>query len=83
MNIKEHIPHFVKEHKKAIEENKITMTIYKKQLTEKDDEIKKLASKPSTNGFKRDIGYVYMIMDTNIFGVYKIGYTDNIKQRIK
>ena len=53
-----------------------------KLLQEQKEKIEMLESKPETEGFFRESGYIYMIKETAKFGRYKIGKSKNPIERI-
>jgi phage anti-repressor protein len=60
---------------KLLEENK-------KLLEEQKEKIEMLESKPETEGFFRESGYIYIIKETSKLGRYKIGKSKNPIDRI-
>jgi len=54
----------------------------KRQLEEQQKKIEMLESRPETEGFFRESGYIYIIKETSKFGRYKIGKSKNPIERI-
>lgn len=68
-----------KDHQKEIEKIKEEKNDVEK---EKNEIIKMFQSRPTTRGFERERGFIYLIEDTSRPGHYKIGYTTDEYLRI-
>jgi hypothetical protein len=67
---------------KLLEEQKEEIENTQKILEEQKEKIEMLESKPETEGFFRESGYIYMIKETSKIGRYKIGKSKSPIERI-
>jgi hypothetical protein len=68
--------------KEEIENNQKLLQENKKLLEEQKEKIEMLESKPETEGFFKESGYIYIIKETSKLGRYKIGKSKNPIDRI-
>ena len=68
--------------KEEIENTQKLLEENKKLLREQKEKIEMLESKPETEGFFRESGYIYIIKETSKFGRYKIGKSKKPVDRI-
>jgi phage anti-repressor protein len=68
--------------KEEIENTQKLLEENKKLLREQKEKIEILESKPETEGFFRESGYIYIIKETSKIGRYKIGKSKNPIDRI-
>jgi phage anti-repressor protein len=72
----------IEENKKEIENQKLLLQQEKETTQKQQKKIEILETKPETEGFFRESGYIYIIKETAKLGRYKIGKSKNPIYRI-
>ena len=72
----------MEENKKLLREKEKQLENQKKETEEKENFIKLLTTKPETESFHRNPGYIYIVQDTSKECHYKIGYANDPVARV-